>query len=121
MANPIERCQECVELLGEYLDGTLPADRAAALEQHLSLCMPCITFVRTYKATSAVCREKLLAEIPTELVSSLQQFLAGKIPGFKCQGGAGKSACSKGEGEASGTSATAKEDRATPDAAGKKS
>ena len=96
-ANKIERCEECVDLLGEYLDGSLPPARAAALEQHLSLCMPCITFVRTYKATSIVCREKLFAEMPAELVASLQQFLAAQIPGFKCPGGEAKGTCSRGE------------------------
>jgi anti-sigma factor RsiW len=78
----IERCQDCVDLLGDYLDGALPADRAAALEQHLSKCMPCITFVRTYKATSHVCRKNLGREMPEELVDTLEQFLASQIPGF---------------------------------------
>ena len=78
----IERCQDCVDLLGDYLDGALPADRASALEQHLSKCMPCITFVRTYKATSHVCRKNLEREMPEELVATLEQFLASQIPGF---------------------------------------
>ena len=84
MATEIQQCAECVELLGEYLDGALPHERAEALERHLSLCMPCITFVRTYKATSAVAREKLIQEMPAALTSSLQQFLKGAIPGFVC-------------------------------------
>jgi anti-sigma factor RsiW len=81
----IERCQECVDLLGDYLDGALPPDRASALEKHLSMCMPCITFVRTYKATSHVCRKSLEREMPEELVATLEQFLASQIPGF-CEG-----------------------------------
>ena len=85
MTTEIEQCGECVELLGEYLDGALPRDRADALERHLSLCMPCITFVRTYKATSAVCREKLAKQMPAELTNSLHQFLKGAIPGFVCK------------------------------------
>lgn len=88
MSNEIDRCQDCVDLLADYLDGELPTDRASALEKHLSLCMPCITFVRTYKATSHVCRKKLAREMPDELVSTLQQFLSTQIPGF----GAGASA-----------------------------
>ena len=84
MATEIQQCAECVELLGDYLDGSLPRDRADALERHLSLCMPCVTFVRTYKATSVVAREKLSREMPAELTSSLQQFLKGAIPGFRC-------------------------------------
>jgi hypothetical protein len=47
--------------------------------------MPCITFVRTYKATSHVCRKSLEREMPEELVTTLEQFLASQIPGF-CEG-----------------------------------
>ena len=83
MANPLEHCADCVELLGEYIDGSLPQERAEALEAHLSLCPPCITFVRTYKATRTLCRHKLAAEMPPELKTSLQLFLAKNVPGYR--------------------------------------
>jgi anti-sigma factor RsiW len=86
----IERCEECVDLLVEYLDGTLPPERASALELHLSKCMPCITFVRTYKATTHLCHKRLAREIPQELMSSLQGFLEKQIPGFPCGEAEGK-------------------------------
>ena len=54
------------------------------------MCMPCITFVRTYKKTSAIAREKLASEMPKELVESLQSFLKGAIPGFVCEGKKGE-------------------------------
>jgi anti-sigma factor RsiW len=81
----IEHCAECVKLLGDYVDGTLPKEDADALEQHLSLCMPCITFLRTYKATGRLCRKKLAREMPDELRHGLSTFLASHVPGF--QGG----------------------------------
>jgi anti-sigma factor RsiW len=84
LTSPIHHCKECVDLLGEYLEGTLPADRAKALEEHLSLCPPCITFVRTYKATGKLCRAALVAEMPGELMSSLKSFLGQHVPGFGC-------------------------------------
>jgi len=83
LANPLEHCADCVELLGEYIDGSLPQERAEALEAHLSLCPPCITFVRTYKATRTLCRHKLAAEMPPELKTSLQLFLAKNVPGYR--------------------------------------
>ncbi|GAC1345674.1 MAG: hypothetical protein NVSMB23_22110 [Myxococcales bacterium] len=79
----IERCEECVDLLVDYLDGSLSAARASALEHHLSQCMPCITFVRTYKATTHLCHAKLAREMPQELMSSLHGFLEKQIPGFR--------------------------------------
>ncbi len=84
MTNPIQHCKECVDLLGEYVEGTLPPDRAKALEEHLSLCPPCITFVRTYKATRGLCRKALAREMPSELMHSLQSFLGKHVPGFTC-------------------------------------
>jgi len=93
LANPLEHCADCVELLGEYIDGSLPQERAEALEAHLSLCPPCITFVRTYKATRTLCRHKLAAEMPPELKTSLQLFLAKNVPGYRApdDGEGGKS------------------------------
>lgn len=84
MTSPIHHCKECVDLLGEYIEGTLPAGRAKELEDHLSLCPPCITFVRTYKATRKLCRAALAAEMPRELMASLSSFLAQHVPGFPC-------------------------------------
>jgi anti-sigma factor RsiW len=82
---PIEHCNECVELLGEYIEGTLSAEKSKALEDHLSTCPPCITFVRTYRATRRLCRAALAAEMPRELMSSLSSFLSRHVPGFTCE------------------------------------
>jgi anti-sigma factor RsiW len=84
VADEIHQCAECVGLMGDYVDGLLSAAQTASLERHLSLCMPCITFVRTYKATSRTARENLKLDLPDVLVSSLHQFLRKSIPGFTC-------------------------------------
>ena len=84
MTSPIQQCKECVDLLGDYVEGSLPADRARALEDHLSQCPPCITFVRTYKATRRLCRNAMAREMPSELMHSLSTFLGQHVPGFSC-------------------------------------
>ena len=84
MTSPIQHCKDCVDLLGEYIEGTLSPERSKELEDHLSLCPPCITFVRTYRATRKLCRHALAAEMPPELVSSLSSFLGKHVPGFSC-------------------------------------
>jgi anti-sigma factor RsiW len=84
LTSPIQHCKDCVDLLGEYIEGTLSPERSKALEAHLSLCPPCITFVRTYRATRRLCRHALAAEMPSELVSSLSSFLGQHVPGFPC-------------------------------------
>ncbi len=39
--------------------------------------------MRTYKATRALCRHKLAREMPPELKTSLQLFLAKNVPGYR--------------------------------------
>ena len=80
--SPIHHCQDCVALLGEYIEGTLSPEASRALEDHLSTCPPCITFVRTYRATRKLCRAAMAREMPQQLVSSLQSFLRQHVPGF---------------------------------------
>ena len=84
MTAEIHHCKDCVDLLGEYIEGTLSPERSKALEDHLSLCPPCITFVRTYRATRKLCRHALMRDMPKELMHSLSSFLADRVPGFKC-------------------------------------
>ena len=84
MTSQIHHCKECVDLIGDYVEGTLPPDRAKALEDHLSYCPPCITFLRTYRATRGLCRKALAREMPAELKMSLQTFLGKHIAGFGC-------------------------------------
>ena len=84
LTSPIHHCKECVDLLGEYIEGTLSPERSKELEDHLSTCPPCITFVRTYRATRKLCRHALAREMPEELAYSLKSFLARHVPGFSC-------------------------------------
>jgi anti-sigma factor RsiW len=71
----VTRCEECIDLLVDYLEGELPAERARALEIHLDLCPPCVAFVRTYKGTVDVARNLPVDEIPPELTQRLLDFL----------------------------------------------
>jgi hypothetical protein len=105
MTSPVQHCKECVDLLGEYIEGTLPPDRAKALEDHLSFCPPCITFVRTYRATRKLCRAALAAEMPRELMASLTTFLGKHVPGFTCS--KSEFGCSKSDTAATAPAPTA--------------
>ena len=87
LTSPIHHCKDCVDLLGEYIEGTLSPEASKALEEHLSTCPPCITFLRTYRATRKLCRAAMAKEMPEQLMHSLQSFLGKHVPGF---GGCGK-------------------------------
>jgi anti-sigma factor RsiW len=71
----LARCDECVELLVDYLEGELPPDRARALEIHLDLCPPCVSFVNTYRGTVNMARSIHAEDIPPELTQRLIEFL----------------------------------------------
>ena len=71
----LARCDECVELLVDYLEGELPAQRARALEIHLDLCPSCVSFVNTYRDTVNIARTLQPEDIPPELTQRLIDFL----------------------------------------------
>lgn len=72
-------CQHSIELLGDYLDGTLPVDEQRALDRHFKACPPCLDFLRKYRATPSVCRQVLAEQIPADLGQRLTDFLHAKL------------------------------------------
>jgi anti-sigma factor RsiW len=44
-------CKELVELVTEYLDGTLPEDLRLRMEQHLSGCSGCTNYLEQMRQT----------------------------------------------------------------------
>jgi predicted anti-sigma-YlaC factor YlaD len=47
-------CQELVEIVTAYLEGTLPAIEQASLEAHLAVCEGCRTYLDQMRQTIAV-------------------------------------------------------------------
>jgi anti-sigma factor RsiW len=71
-------CPECVELLADYIDGSLPPDQTELLEWHLDGCPPCVAFVNTYRGTVDAARrlrEHPETKLPAELRQKLIAFL----------------------------------------------
>ena len=71
-------CSECVELLADYIDGTLPRDQTELLEWHLDGCPPCVAFVNTYRGTLNATRALRDVEIPPELKNRLLAVLRAR-------------------------------------------
>jgi anti-sigma factor RsiW len=57
-------CNELVELITEYLEGTLPATEAAAIEAHFTICEGCQRYLDQMRATLAA-----LGSVPVETLS----------------------------------------------------
>ncbi len=73
-------CRECLDLLYDYLEGTLDEKVRHSLEEHFQDCPPCISFLNTYKTTSRLCRESLTqTEIPEIVQIKLRDFVQNKI------------------------------------------
>ncbi|MGH2618580.1 MAG: anti-sigma factor family protein [Thermomicrobiales bacterium] len=52
MADPGDlRCQEFVELVTEYLEGTLPPAERERFQAHLDLCDPCVQYIAEMRLT----------------------------------------------------------------------
>ena len=73
------RCQNIVELLGEYLDGTLDPATSRALTSHLADCQECTAFLNTYRGTVRMTRELREEELPAPLKERLLGFLRRHI------------------------------------------
>lgn len=69
-------CRKIAELLGDYLEGTLPKHTAELLEWHIDGCPPCVAFINTYRGTVNVTRALRDVTIPPELKSRLLRVLA---------------------------------------------
>jgi anti-sigma factor RsiW len=47
-------CQELVEVITDYLEGTLPARHRTRFEAHLALCEPCVVYLEQMRASIAL-------------------------------------------------------------------
>jgi anti-sigma factor RsiW len=79
MSEPMEpgtlECRQIADLLGDYLDGTLPKRTRDLLEWHIEACPPCVAFVNTYRGTVNAAAKFREVEIPAELKQRLLAVL----------------------------------------------
>ena len=76
-------CASGVELLMDYLDGVLPPDMSAALDEHVAGCPRCTAFVESYRATPRILRDATAAALPADLEEKLKAFLRARTGAFR--------------------------------------
>ncbi|HVO29704.1 MAG TPA: zf-HC2 domain-containing protein [bacterium] len=82
MATRSVTCEETIDVLVDYLDGSMDATTLAAFEAHFADCPPCLDFLKTYKATIRVSQACMQEEaIPEPVSQRIREFLR-----LKCQG-----------------------------------
>jgi anti-sigma factor RsiW len=71
-------CRELIDFLMDYQAGTLPAPQRTSFEEHLSLCPPCIDYLRTYEETVKLGKgacgdpdDAVSDDVPEELVQAI--------------------------------------------------
>lgn len=69
-------CRELVEVLTEYLEGTLPADDRISLEQHLEECLGCARYIeqmrQTIETLGGLSDESLAPETQRQLLQAFR-------------------------------------------------
>jgi anti-sigma factor RsiW len=78
---PQMRCRELVELITDYLEGTLPASERARFERHLAGCEGCQAYLDQMRTTiGALGRlppESLSADAERKLLEAFRDWRAG--------------------------------------------
>lgn len=85
-SNAVNTCQECIDFLIDYLDGTLPAAKRAEFELHLELCPPCHRYLNQYQATIRLGQQAMEAQAakdppPEALIKAILAAMKAGTPG----------------------------------------
>ena len=79
MTEPTDvECRRIAELLGDYLDGSLPKETRELIDWHIEGCGPCVAFVNTYRGTIDAAKKLREAPIPPELKQRLVNVLRAR-------------------------------------------
>jgi len=73
-------CREIAELLLEYVEGALPADKCGDIQTHLDRCLPCVRYVESYRLTIRLTRRLPPAPAPARLIQRVEQALQRRTP-----------------------------------------
>lgn len=71
----MKTCRDAFELLVEYLDGTLDAERRAHLDEHFGDCPGCLRFLSTYRKTVSLTQKLRETEVPSEVLDRVRRFI----------------------------------------------
>ena len=67
-------CREVVELVTEYLGGTLPARDRERFDQHLATCPPCTAYLAQFKTTLELAAESASAPAEDNVAEQLGEM-----------------------------------------------
>jgi len=74
-------CRELIAVLDDYVDGVMPEDARAELEQHLADCAPCRAYLATYRKTREIGAAAGRVDIPDEMKRRLREVVRNNLRG----------------------------------------
>jgi len=69
-------CQDFVELVTEYFEGTLPSADRARFEGHLTICPPCTEYIEQMRQTLRLLGRLTEGSIPPQARNQLLQLFS---------------------------------------------
>ena len=69
------KCQEMLQLLNEYVDGTIDPSVCTEFDQHLAGCNPCQVVIDNIRQTIALYQKGQPYELPVKFRESLHEAL----------------------------------------------
>ncbi len=71
-------CSELVELVTDYLEGSMPADQWARFDEHVSRCDGCTTYLGqfriTIRLTGMLCEEQVAPDARETLLGAFRDW-----------------------------------------------
>jgi anti-sigma factor RsiW len=71
-------CKELVDILGDYVDGTMAPGLKEEFSEHIRKCEACLSFLKSYDRTRLVARDLRPQEMPEEMRLKLRSFVLKK-------------------------------------------
>ena len=74
-------CEDCIDLLLDYADGSMDSEVRSKLDEHLSACPPCQHYLRSYSSCTEMVQQlrDQEAQVPGELQDRLKSFLKEQV------------------------------------------
>ena len=74
------QCREVVTVLTDYLEGALPAEQRAALEQHLLTCEGCTNYVDQMRTSIDLTGRLQEEDVPEPVMDNVLQMFQDRSP-----------------------------------------
>jgi len=74
-------CRNVVEMLGDYINGELPANEMRSIALHVMACPDCQNFLATYRQTGEMTRGIRYEDIPEDFIPQLEKVLLQRLRG----------------------------------------